>query len=292
MKLYEHDFLMEKRLRDLDPELHRRFTDAIFALQRTLSHFRRLFPRYTDHSELHSLTVIDFSNALIGSSQIENMNADEIYVLLMACYLHDVGMGVSENDYEIFKQEFDADAYFAKHPNRTAANLVREYHHEFSALFIRKYADLLEIPSQEHLFCIAQVARGHRRTDLFDEKEYPAAYMLPNGNAVCLPYLASLIRLADEIDVAADRNSLLRYDSDAVISDFQRMCDSVLEAVSRLHILPEGFIMDVHTDDEAVFAGVCETRDKMQETLDLCRAAVQQRTPYRISQQWVKLNRM
>lgn len=288
----QHDFLMEKRLRDLDPALHRRFTDAVFALQHTLSHFRRLFPTYTDHSELHSLTVIDFCNALIGSDQIAMLNADEIYVLLMGCYLHDVGMGVSEGDYELFKQKFSVDAFFAAHPDGTAADLVRKYHHEFSALFICKYADLLEIPSPQHLFCIAQVARGHRQTDLFDEAEYPAAHLLPNGNTVCLPYLAALIRLADEIDVARSRNTLLKYDTDVLPSEFQLLCDHVLEAVLHLHVLPDRFTMDVHTDDEAVYRGVCETRDKMQETLDLCRRVVQMRTPYRIRQGIVDMHRL
>ena len=288
----QHDFLMEKRLRDLDPALHRRFTDAVFALQHTLSHFRRLFPTYTDHSELHSLTVIDFCNALIGSDQIAMLNADEIYVLLMGCYLHDVGMGVSEGDYELFKQKFNVDAFFAAHPDGTAADLVRKYHHEFSALFICKYADLLEIPSPQHLFCIAQVARGHRQTDLFDEAEYPAAHPLPNGNTVCLPYLAALIRLADEIDVARSRNTLLKYDTDVLPSKFQLLCDHVLEAVIHLRVLPDRFTMDVHTGDEAVYRGVCETRDKMQETLDLCRRVVQMRTPYCIRQSIVDMHRL
>lgn len=289
--MIQHDFLMEKRLRDLDPLLHRRFTDTVFALQHTLSHFRRLFPAYTDHSELHSLNVINFCNALIAD-QIEQMNADEIYVLLMACYLHDIGMGISENDYDIFKLKFDPEIYFSKNPDHTAADLVRKYHHEFSALFISKYAQLLEIPTPGHLFCIIEVSRGHRCTNLFDETEYPAAYRLPNGNTVCLPYLAALIRLADEIDVAADRNSLLRYDAEVFISDFQRMCNNVLEAVIHLQVHPEGFIMDVRTCDEATFAGVCDTRDKMQETLDLCRNVVQMRTPFCIRQQWVKINRL
>lgn len=32
-----HDYAMERRLRELNPELHRRFTDAVFALQYNLS---------------------------------------------------------------------------------------------------------------------------------------------------------------------------------------------------------------------------------------------------------------
>ena len=74
-KEQEHDFAMERRLRELDPELHRRFTDAVFGLQHTLSNYKLLFPEYTDHTELHSLTVIDFCNRLIGD-QIVRMNAD------------------------------------------------------------------------------------------------------------------------------------------------------------------------------------------------------------------------
>ena len=34
---YEHDFAMERRLRELNPALHRRFTDAVFSLQHILS---------------------------------------------------------------------------------------------------------------------------------------------------------------------------------------------------------------------------------------------------------------
>jgi capsule polysaccharide modification protein KpsS len=75
---------MERRLRALNPELHRRFTDAIFALQYNLSHYKLIFPEYTDHSNLHSMTVIDFCNRLIGS-QIQSLDPDELYVLLMGC---------------------------------------------------------------------------------------------------------------------------------------------------------------------------------------------------------------
>ena len=74
------DFAMERRLRDLSPELHRRFTEAVFGLQNILTKYQKVFPNFTDHSELHSLSVIDFSNHIIGN-QIGRLNADEIDVL-------------------------------------------------------------------------------------------------------------------------------------------------------------------------------------------------------------------
>jgi len=286
---YDHDFLMEKRLRTLDPDLHRRFTDATLALQHTLSHYQRLFPEFPDHSLLHSMSVVNFCNALIGREQIEMLNADEIYVLLMGCYLHDVGMGISRKDYEVFKHEIDCETYFLKHPEASIERLVRDNHHEFSALFIRKYANLLEIPTQEHLFCIVQIARGHRRTNLFDQDEYPAAYQLPNDNTVCLPYLSALIRLADEIDVTAERNPSLLYDIEALTDERDIYFSRLNEAVPMLHISPEGFTMDVKTDDEQIYAGLLTVREKMQETLDLCRSVTMERTAYRITQKWVNL---
>ena len=53
-----YDYSMERRLRDLSPELHKRFTDAVFGLQHVLSNYKLIFPEYTDHTELHSLNVI------------------------------------------------------------------------------------------------------------------------------------------------------------------------------------------------------------------------------------------
>ena len=49
---------MERRLRELNPELHRRFTNAVIALQYNLSHYKRLFPEFTDHTILHSIGAL------------------------------------------------------------------------------------------------------------------------------------------------------------------------------------------------------------------------------------------
>ena len=86
------EFLLEKRLRELDPALHRGFTNTVFALQNMLGRFRLMFPEYTDHSQFHCINVLEFCNAIVGPEQIRRLNADEIYVLLMSCYLHDTGM--------------------------------------------------------------------------------------------------------------------------------------------------------------------------------------------------------
>lgn len=279
----EHDFVLERRLRALDPELHRRFTDAVFALQHILSNYKLIFPEYTDHTELHSLTVIDFCNRLIGD-QIDKLNADEIYVLLMGCYFHDTGMGISEKDYYRFSKEIDFGDYFLTHSIDDKPRTIRDFHNEFSGRFIKKYAEFFEIPSEEHIFAVIETSRGHRKTHLTDEKEYPIAFRVPNGSSVCLPYLSALIRLADEIDVSAARNPIILYDINSVVDPKQIIERKKHEAVRDLVITDDAFTLLIKTDDPDIIESLRIMVGKMQKTLDECREAVFNRTPYKITQ--------
>ena len=271
-------FAMETRLKALNPDLHRRFTAAVVALQYSLSRYRLVFPEYTDHSELHSLSVIDYCNQLIGD-RIGRLNADELYILLTGCYLHDSGMGITREQYAEFCGQIDFGDYFDSRPKDSYATTIRDFHHEFSGLFIRKYADLFEIPSREHLKAIIQVARGHRRTDLMDEGEYPAAFPVPGGHLVCLPYLAAVTRLADEIDVTSSRNPRLLLDMKTLSLPKDILIHKVVAAVRSLDITESSFILHFDTDEPQVAEQLCTMAEKIQQTLDYCRTVVSRRTP-------------
>ena len=121
----DYDFSMERRLRKLNSELHKRFTDTVFALQYNLSNYKRIFPEFTDHTNLHSLSVIDFCNRLTGE-QIKLLNADELYVLLTSCYFHDTGMGINMKDYREFSSRIDFGTYFDTHssPGSLSGNML------------------------------------------------------------------------------------------------------------------------------------------------------------------------
>ena len=287
-----NDYLLERRLKELNPQLHQIFKDSAFVAQEMLNKYTSLFPEFTDHSQFHSLTVIDSCNRIIGRDQIDKLNEDEVFVLLMACYLHDIGMGIGDKDYEKFKDVLGADEYFSEHPGASEADFVRAKHNEFSGLLIDKYAALFDLPSEEYVFAVKQVARGHRKTDLYDEKEYPADYKLPNGNTVCLPYLAALLRLSDEIDVAASRNPIILYDVDYV----ERLSTEValietkkLMAVERVRMTKSAFIIESASDEKDVLDAIDKMIVKMQETLDLCRDVVEKRTDFVVSQKRVVL---
>lgn len=285
------DYILEKRLRELDPVLHDIFVHTVFISLHMLSRYRRLFPEYTDHSELHSMTVADSCNRLIGPEQINRLSKHEIFVLLMACYLHDSGMGISEKDYEQFRDVIGEDQYFKDHPGDTTADFVRTYHHEFSALFIDKYAPLFDLPSEEYAHAIKQVARGHRKTDLYDENEFPVNYRMSDGSTVCLPYLAAIIRLADEIDVAASRNPLILFDIDLLTDEVEIHENRKLMAVSSLETTDDAFILHTSEKDPELLDALERSVVKMQATLDYCRGVVEKRTAFSISQKKVVLVR-
>ncbi len=285
-----YEFALEKRLREISPDLHNRFTSTVFALQFILSNYKLIFPGYTDHSELHSLHVIDFCNKIIGP-QIEMMNADEIYCLLVSCYFHDTGMGLTRKDYEAFLKEIDVGDYFETHDREDVQGVIRFFHNEFSGKFIEKYADLFDIPSKDHLRAIIQTSRGHRKTDLMDESQYPVELQLKSGNTVCLPYLAAIIRLADEIDITASRNSHVLFNVPQVLNTQQDMEFFKHEAVKDLIIEKDRFVIIYDTEDPRVDGQLKVLFAKMQKTLDDCRRATNGRTKHTITQKTVETSR-
>ncbi len=286
----DYDFAMERRLHELSPELHGRFTESVFGLQHILSNYLLIFPTFTDHTELHSLNVIDFCNRIIGA-QIDKLNADEIYCLLMGCYFHDTGMGIREKDFEEFSRKIDFGDYFETHSRDNVSEIVRSFHNEYSGLFLKKYADLFDIPSENHLRAIIQISRGHRKTDLNDENEYPIAMPVDGGNTVCFPYLSGLIRLADEIDVAAGRNLSFLYDTQSLTNEKDVIEFGKHEAIKEVVVFEDKFVLIVDTDDEFVYNNIRKMASKMQKTLDECRFAVNERTPYTITQKTIELER-
>ena len=286
-----YDFSLERRLKELDPALHTRFTDTVFALQQILSNYQLIFPLYTDHTELHSLNIIEFCNKLIGD-QVDKLNADEIYCILMGCYFHDTGMGVSKNDFDEFSRKIDFGNYFDNHDRNNYPEIVRNFHNEYSGLFIKKYAKFFEFPSDAHMFAIIQISRGHRKTNLLDQEEYPVDLKAPNGNTICLPYLSALVRLADEIDVTASRNSEVIYDLSKIVEEVHLIEFMKHEAVKGLEIREKEFVMYVSTKDEKIYSKLEILASKMKKTLDECRNVVNSETPFKINQETIRIERI
>ena len=274
------DYGIERRLAQYAPELHSRYRDCVVISQRMLCRYENYFPDFTDHTVLHTLDILDLCNQLIGS-QIEKLNVQELYVLLMGALFHDVGMGVSVSDFE----QFRAILGFPEPADDNArAWAVRDYHQELSGLYLKKYWNMLDFPNEAYVRAVIQVCRGHRKTDLLDEVGYPPRFEVEPGKAVCLPYLAALLCLADELDISAERNVSFLYDVEKMPSPRDRREFRKHMAIHRVELEEDRVVIRAWTEDPEIQVGVKEVTDKLRDKLLMCRQVAAERSPFVITQ--------
>jgi len=255
------NFLAETTLKKLSPVLHQRYSHCIATADQLLGLYLNNFPEFTDHSVLHSVEVTSLGNFLI-SNNIKNLSAEEIYILLMSILLHDVGMGYSV---EKLKQT----DFPAQYPGQDPVQIIRKYHHDLSALFIMENWENCFIPNEEMAYAIAEVSRGHRKTDLMDLTLYPV-------KPYNLAYLAAILRLADEIDVSAARNLILQFvgfipsnNRDAIEFNKHRSLRSEIEG--------DKFILIAEVKIRQEFEELKELCAKITDTLEYCRMVALER---------------
>lgn len=282
----DRDYGIERRLARLDPGLHGRYRDCMTVSQQMLSRYELTFPDFTDHTVLHTLEILDFCNQLIGD-QLEALTADDLYVLLMGALFHDVGMGVSVADFQRFCPRL---GLFPSASADARARTIRGHHQEFSALYLEQYWQLLDIPNEAYAYAVIQVCRGHRKADLTDEAAYPSSYPVEEGRTVCLPYLAALVCLADELDVAADRNISFMYHVERMPNPVDRLEFHKHMAIRRVELEPDRVVLRAWSDDPEVRAGVAALADKLREKLLYCRGVAAQRSPFVITQKEIILD--
>ena len=281
------DYLLETKLRKENEGLHRRTKDSAVVLQKMLESFIPRFPDFTDHTILHSMDVLEYSNMLLTDKQIERLSPAECYVLIMSCYLHDIGMGINQKNYEELSAKIDFGDYFETHSREDAETTIRDFHNEYSGLFIRKYADLFDIPCEEMVFAIVQVSRGHRKTDLLDESEYHDM-MTPYG-IIRTAFLAAIIRLADEIDVGIDRNSELLFDFSRGRALDSEKAFGTHESIINVEVREDALVLHTKPKAPEYRALIRNLANKIQETLDYCREVASSRSDFCITQTSVKI---
>lgn len=279
-----YEFLLEKRLKDEAPDLHTRVAGSVLVLQKTLESFHTWFPDFTDHSTLHSMDVLEFCNQLLGN-QVYALSLPECYVLVMGCYLHDIGMGVTRKNFEAFTGQIDLESYRRRYPDADVVRIIRDFHNEFSGLFIRKYADLFDIPSPDLVTAIVQLSRGHRKTDLLDETEYPDMHT-PDG-IIRTAFLSAVLRLADEIDVGAGRNPEILFDTSKLTRQQDIDAFGTHDSIRRVDVEEDRIVLYTRPVSPRFVPLVESLADKIRQTLDYCRTVAEKRSGLRITQERV-----
>lgn len=286
----DFNFLLERRLKELNSNLAYRYTCCMSLFELTLNQFLTTFPTFTDHTLLHTLSVTNLTNQLLRED-VNKLGANEVYIYLMAAALHDVGMGVSVRDLDAFIDAAGIRPYVNAHPEMSVSTLIRKFHHDFSAAFVRKYWQLLEIPNERYANAIAEVGRGHRKTDLLDETLYPTDYDLGDGSKANLAALAAVIRLADELDIASDRNPDLLYQMESMegLSEKDVFEFSRHDAIRPLVFEEQAIRVYADTESDEITQGVIDCVRVVKETLSYCISVLKKRSTLQIQCSQVEL---
>ena len=153
---------------------------------------------YVLHGLDHSNSVIEILGKLIdGLNSAEKLNKTEIFCLLSAALLHDVGMLCKYSDDD---EKAARKSKLKKRPY-SVQDLIRDEHHIRSGRYIKEHVKDLQIDHRE-AECIRLIAEGHRQIKL-ESNEYDDR---PIGLAsVRVRLLSALLRLADELDLLPER---------------------------------------------------------------------------------------
>ena len=120
---------------------------------------------YTLHGLDHSNYVIQILEKLIDGLNPDELNEIEIFCLLSAALLHDVGMlyKYSEDD------EKAAQISKLKQRHYSVQDLIRDEHHIRSGRYIKEHRKDLNLDHIESE-CVRLIAEGHRQIKLESEE--------------------------------------------------------------------------------------------------------------------------
>jgi hypothetical protein len=162
-----------------------------------LERINHIFPDYTPHDISHKYKVIGNLSKLIPVNLAQKMNQYEIFFLLCAAYVHDIGMCRLE---ELGDSEQLTDS---------EKDNIRKTHHMRIKQLLEVHPDIFGLDEQEAIY-VGKIASGHRKVDLFDGKTFR------NNDAfrsyqINTPLLAAFLRLSDELDITYERIPAFLY---------------------------------------------------------------------------------
>ncbi len=287
-KLVTNEFGLQQKLRDENPDLFQRFRDSVVVLNNMLDLYRKTFPEFTDHSIIHAMNVLVYANQLIGP-EIEKLSPEAIYCLLMGGFLHDMGMQITEENFQKYKEQVVPREYLDAHPDASMGDVIRSFHHEFSGVLIHQYAALFDFPTEGYCHVASQIARGHRRTDLYDDEHYPVSFPVTDDMDVPLRYLATLIRLADELDVSQTRS--VGYQGIVYETELSRDLGRLNDLIRDVEITEDKItihIMKEMQQEPRVLGYWKQALQELRTKLAYCREVINTTTDFQLTQKTVE----
>jgi len=237
-----------------------------------------LFTDYTNHDISHCDQVVLNLDWIIPKKVMNSLNRYEIQILLLACYLHDVGMALGEREAEEIARSSDFQLYkkqeAVKDKDKSEEELLREYirrmHHRRSENYIIDNHKELGIEDYGIAKAVAVLARGHREEDLLDGEKFDSRYYVVSGkDPVCLSFLSGCLRLADDLDITRVRTPelLLRFVSPrnpVSKTEWERHRNTLAIGADGKKIK-----IQARCEDPTIHRTILLTASKIKDTLDL-----------------------
>lgn len=151
--------------------------------EKELRHIASVHITFTSHGPDHSLALLRILDNMVLDTNLK-LSADEIYILICATLLHDIGM----------LAQIGADSQ--------ANKVIRNDHHirSFDRIMLNWESYALQ---KEYVKSIAEVAAAHREIKIegMQERTVGVSYGAPPRARLC----ALLLRIADECHITSDR---------------------------------------------------------------------------------------
>lgn len=203
---------LERTLNDKNKYLYSKLRATKKVVQNLMNEFSANFTLYTFHNKLHTTNITEvLGKKILDQDILNDLNDKELYVLAVASYLHDIGICIPNNEIVAIYQEYanNNDEY----RKLDLFEYIRSQHSYITFNYISTKWKFLSLES-ELKEAIALVAGENRSIDIFEPQYFEYA---PDGGRykVRIPYLYTLLRIADMIDIEnINANYLLRdYES-------------------------------------------------------------------------------
>lgn len=161
-----------------------------------------IFPQYTRHDVKHKDKIIELYAVVFPNSLLEALNVYELYFLLAATYLHDIGMSNLAKLNDIDKTL----------PRDRKQIQIRDEHHIRTREYLKKFFDEDFKVSLFEGLIIGNICSGHRKLNLFDKEQFDPTYVY-EFQVINIPLLAGMLRLADELDMFYSRAPKILFDN-------------------------------------------------------------------------------
>jgi hypothetical protein len=172
---------------------------------------------YTDHGIEHSRSILDMIERMLHPMNVM-LSAEELYILISASYLHDIGM----QDLRISGAEGALNAEQEKivrrtHPERSV-DLILD-----NAIYLgtdNSHRIPLDIPP-DFIGPVSLVVRAHGTDFFFDSvMKLNRNHFSPGGKDFKGPFLAALLLMADELDLHEKRSAECLEPSNSYLENF------------------------------------------------------------------------